>query len=645
MLLLGALMVGVTPTPPSSAEDKAPEKPEKLPTDLAFVYESGGSFVTVRPADLLDASPLKNLPPRAKRELERMSSDAQRFIGLSIADVERITVVMPSAPEPVVIVRTIKAYDSDAVLKIVGPDARAEKYKGYSLQGQREQQGMSVCTIDDKTYAVGRGRGLKAAIDQIDGRSTPRPHGLALEWAAAKHQIVIGAAPETIFMMLWLTSFHEASAEPKATSETRPIPLEPRPKSEPSDKKGPPRPATKPADPTEKKQDIRAEHFVVMEPDRFEPRRAEPDLAEMLDRMPVEALPYKPILTAKSFAAAIDLGEESKAQWRVAFANEDAAIDGEVAIRVALYVCREALGRLPHEIRVSAEAAPAMRTSVDAIRTSLRSAPVQRRGAVVEGSLAVKTDTATLKPLFAEMEATAHRAEVQNNLKQIGIAMHAYHDAMGALPGPAIVDKTGKPLLSWRVAILPYIEQQNLYRQFKLDEPWDSEHNIKLLDKMPAIYALPTRNAKKGETFFRVFTGPNTPYHPERPGGAGPRIVEFTDGTSNTILVAEANGSVPWSKPEDLVIDPKKPLPKLGGAYPDTFLALFADGSVHMMPTKIDEQKLRWLIDPADGMPVDVDALEPGRNRPRQIPDTPRGEGNPVRPPSNPPAPPPERKP
>src|SRR5207249_2796575 len=79
------------------------------------------------------------------------------------------------------------------------------------------------------------------------------------------------------------------------------------------------------------------------------------------------------------------------------------------------------------------------------------------------------------------------RTVSQNNLKQIGLAMHNYHDTYRHFPPQALTDKNGKPLLSWRVAVLPFIEQDNLYRQFKLDEPWDSEHNRKLLERMPKL--------------------------------------------------------------------------------------------------------------------------------------------------------------
>ena len=114
---------------------------------------------------------------------------------------------------------------------------------------------------------------------------------------------------------------------------------------------------------------------------------------------------------------------------------------------------------------------------------------------------------ALLLPAVQAAREAARRIQCVNNLKQLGLAMHNYHDANGFFPQDSVDAKTGKPLLSWRVHLLPYMEEALLYQSFKLDEPWDSEHNIKLLDKLPKVFA-PTRvKAKAGETFYRGFGG------------------------------------------------------------------------------------------------------------------------------------------
>ncbi len=116
---------------------------------------------------------------------------------------------------------------------------------------------------------------------------------------------------------------------------------------------------------------------------------------------------------------------------------------------------------------------------------------------------------AMLLPMAQSARAQARRAQSVNNLKQIALAMHNLHDVNNHFPPQAIVDDDGKPLLSWRVAMLPYLEQQDLYNEFKLDEPWDSEHNKALIPRMPAVFAIPgAAKPEPGKTFYRGFSGP-----------------------------------------------------------------------------------------------------------------------------------------
>ena len=188
-----------------------------------------------------------------------------------------------------------------------------------------------------------------------------------------------------------------------------------------------------------------------------------------------------------------------------------------------------------------------------------------------------------------------------NNLKQIVLAFHNFNDANGVLPVNQL-DKAKKPLLSWRVQILPYIEQDRLYKEFKLDEPWDSDHNRKLIDKMPEMYAPVRGKADKGMTFYQTFGGSNGWMKP------GARIpASFPDGTSNTFVVAEAAKPVIWTKPADMEFDGKT-VPALGGMFDGKFHAGFGDGSVQRFRKGVEADTLKLLIDPADGtvLPRDI---------------------------------------
>jgi hypothetical protein len=225
------------------------------------------------------------------------------------------------------------------------------------------------------------------------------------------------------------------------------------------------------------------------------------------------------------------------------------------------------------------------------------------------------TDIPSLLPTAAmaeKMRSSAGRTVSQNNLKQIGLAMHNFADANGnnKFPAAAAPEKGSVNPVSWRVRILPYIEQDALYRQYKLDEPWDGPNNRKLLDHMPRIYADP-RNPSKSETVYRVFTGKSTIF----PGADAVGFAEITDGTSNTILCVESAKTVPWTKPEDLPFVENGPLPELGGMWPDGFNVLLADGSVRFLSKHIEADALRALITRNGGEIPDAGRPVPPRQR------------------------------
>jgi hypothetical protein len=210
---------------------------------------------------------------------------------------------------------------------------------------------------------------------------------------------------------------------------------------------------------------------------------------------------------------------------------------------------------------------------------------------------------ALLLPAVQSARAAARRAQSMNNLKQIALAMHNYHDVHKTFPAAFTTDKQGKPLLSWRVAILPYIEAQPLYQQFHLDEPWDSEHNQKLIPLMPQVYKAPGSTAGPGKTNYLTVRGPNTVF----PGAKAVRFADITDGTSNTIMAVEVSDqkAVIWTKPDDFEYDEKNPIAGLVGLRPGGFNAVICDGSVRFISASIDANVLKLLFMRNDGQPVD----------------------------------------
>ena len=174
--------------------------------------------------------------------------------------------------------------------------------------------------------------------------------------------------------------------------------------------------------------------------------------------------------------------------------------------------------------------------------------------------------------------------------------MHVYHEQHGRLPPAVVYGDEGRPLYSWRVLLLPFIEEHDTYREFRLDEPWDGPHNIQLLPRMPKLYAAPGSKAEKmppHHTVCHVFSGRRAAFE----GPAGLRLAEdFPDGTSDTFLVVEAGEPVPWTKPQDLSYDPDGPLPDLRSIFKDGFRARMADGSARWVPRDASEKTLRAAI-------------------------------------------------
>jgi prepilin-type processing-associated H-X9-DG protein len=200
-----------------------------------------------------------------------------------------------------------------------------------------------------------------------------------------------------------------------------------------------------------------------------------------------------------------------------------------------------------------------------------------------------------LAAVTAKMGQSTDRRQCANNLHMLGIALHTYHDTYRHFPAVANFDKEGRPLLSWRVHLLPFLAQDNLYKQFHLDEPWDSEHNKKLIEHMPDVFRCPSMKRKLvGKTTYLAPVGDALMFTGTK---EGVRISDIVDGTANTIFVVDADDdhAVIWTKPEDLRIQPESPSTGLHGHHAGGCNVLFADASVHFVPKTVDPKAL-WAI-------------------------------------------------
>jgi hypothetical protein len=268
--------------------------------------------------------------------------------------------------------------------------------------------------------------------------------------------------------------------------------------------------------------------------------------------------------------------------------------------------------------RLSCKRVLLLLTVILAAATAGVCAPVTKpRSTAEDGTVTPAIDPAKLASDARQSAAAEHNLQVsKKNLQRLALAMHNYVNDNGSNLPDDILDKAGKPLLSWRVRLLRYLEEEGgalappgaarrapheaLYKQFKLNEAWDSKHNLALLAKMPKVFASPRVTVKgKGYTVYQVFSGLDAVFNA---GKTNYKIASITDGTSNTLYAVETSKAVPWTKPADIPFDKDKAVPDFGKAYSGRPLGAMMDGSVRVLDLKkILPETLKNAIMPRDG--------------------------------------------
>lgn len=222
-------------------------------------------------------------------------------------------------------------------------------------------------------------------------------------------------------------------------------------------------------------------------------------------------------------------------------------------------------------------------------------------GLLLCGGVAV----ALLLPAVQMAREAARRTQCNNNLKQIMLAMHNYHDVYKTFPPAYIPDANGKPMHSWRVLLLPYLEADYLYAQYNFNEPWDSPGNSRVAEMMMPIFACPSdSDHAPGYTSYMLVTGKGTMFD----GAQALGLPQITDGSYSTIAVVEVtSAAVPWTEPRDLDISQLRVLfgPGTGAVesrHPGGVNAAMADGSVRFIPYgATSEAAVRAMVTPSGG--------------------------------------------
>jgi hypothetical protein len=628
------LTVGGTSAQPLQPGAQPPGvRPALVAEALAVVPKSAGAFVTLKVSDLIDHPDLKPVLAELAKQPDALAGITE-VIGVPPQDLERVTLFWPrldgrGSSDPVLVVTTRQPYNEARVIKAL----KAEPVFDGDLRGRG-----------------GRGGGL-------GGRGG---HG------------------------------HGAAA-PKSAVEAHPPVVKPEPPPPPVEKKDPPGEsyaASADAGPAEPlfyelpgggfealfliddrtlvflpggldgefatlallaatlKKDATGPLADAIAAARAHTFAAGVNLAplsrELDRRTPPGLAPYAALFPARTAVLTGDLGKSATLRLTLKFDDAAAARRGAPVLEEGIASVADKLAGLAAEMKeggppLEKAAAPLLGT----FAMSLKKASVKADGTSVTASAEIEAGPVAAKAFGELLQAVQSRKkemERLNHLKQIGLALHWYHDVNGKFPTNVYGPK-GEPLLSWRVHLLPFLEQDNLYKQFKMDEPWDGPNNKKLVEKLPKVYQAPGRDHPQGMTFYQSFVGPD-PQKGKQPKGVfgrpwlqqgdkeALRITHIADGTSNTIAVVEARDGVVWSKPDDLPFGGA--VPPLGEKGWDRTPALRFDGSVFLVPTNLKPEQF-WPLVTINGGEVTPDfddERRPGLGRPPAAKD-----GGPVPPP------------
>jgi prepilin-type processing-associated H-X9-DG protein len=551
---LAFLVVAILAAPILAKEPVAP-----LPPDLRAVPADALGFVHIRVADIWKSEALKEIRDTVLKAGEKAIEGFDKRFLPHPSSIERLTVVLipqdeklDKAPLFFAILATNKDMEKDELLKSTLPNAVPKKAKFGSYYFD-EKTRLGVSFISDRVIAFGPAPAIESYLAyNVRAATADGALTAALQMANSKKQFV-------------------------AALNAAMIP------------------------------------------------------AKVIDGAPPAV---RPLLKAKLLTLAIDISGDVQIDAGLSYADDEQAKDAHDALRALAALGRAELKSVRKEMLAKVlgdgkvaplselpEATMALFAlgAIERVDELLANPPIKRDGHSLQASFKLPSGANTmvavsavgvglLLPAVQKVRSAAARVASQNNLKQISIAMLNYESAYGKFPPAAICDKNGKPLLSWRVAILPFIEQNNLYNQFKLDEPWDSEHNKKLASVVVKVYTHPEQpDQLSGICHYRLFYGKDAMF--DLKNGRG--LATITDGLSNTIAVVEAAEGVPWAKPDDFAYDPKKPLPKFATFSSGGFNAAFGDGSVRFLSHSLPEKTLRAYITANGGEIIDDEETTP----------------------------------
>jgi hypothetical protein len=563
-ILLGGLLLTAESASQAAAGDVPSPTKAVLPADLDLVPRDAAEFVHIRAADLWRSEWAKDIRYLVEKAGPEAWKAFEKKCPLDPSSLDRITLILltpptvtrpfpgvdPEAMSALVVVTTKKPYERLALIRGLGP---REKVYGPNLYYFNEELWSGLALIDEHTFLIGSEDALVRFFEMSRRKDQNGPLRAALAEAAHKHQVVVGLNPTLL-------------GKEKDTQSLPP--------------------------------------------------------------------PMQKLLAAHCGTLTLDLDQGIHADLRLDFRNEDQAQEGEKALRDMLALARQGLaqpiGEMERVLHDPDKASlPDLPENFGALvglgflrelDILLKQAPIERQGSTVKlpwtyrrlesaqllfvlASVVTLGQTWSAGLAFAadKMATGPGKDPIEEHLKTLAQALERYHAQHGTYPPPALYDREGRSVLSWRVALLPYLGEEPLYNQFKLDEPWDSLHNKRLLKKLPQALRSPNHHGwgtGRWKTTTQVFAGANTVFD-------GTKGVRRSDVAKQTILLAHLtdDNAVYWTKPADLSYTADKPLPNLFGKHGRNFQVLLADGNYRTIDKAMEEKTLRALIERSGDKP------------------------------------------
>lgn len=534
---------------------RAPAK-DNLPADLNLVPRDAAGFVHLRLTDLWQSDWLKDLRLLVDRAGPEAWKTFQKKCPLDPEMLERMTLVLlspqtlaspfptadPEAMSAVVVLTTKKPYER---LPLIQALSAREKIYRNNIYYFNEELWSGMVLVDERTIVIASEDALVHFFEMSRKPDRTGPLQAALTEAAGKHQVVVGMNPQLLG----------------------------------KEKEGLPLPG-----------------------------------------------PMQKLFAAHSGILTLDLDKGIHLGVRFDYLNEEQAKAGETALRDTLDMGRQGLGQpiaeMEQMLNKPNKNSPSdvlenfsMLVALGFLRevdTVLKEAAIVRQGLTVKLPLDYKRlESSQLLFVFSLASLGSYASSsfdfigeggkgekdpIEEHLKKLAGALDKYHEKHGSYPPAAICDGEGRPVLSWRVALLPYLGEEALYNEFKLDEPWDSLHNKRLLKKLPrALQPIEHRRRSGGrlKTTTQVFAGEKTVFD-------GKKGVRKADVDKQTILLAylPSDTGVYWTKPADVIYAADKPLSNLFSKQGyERIKVLLEDGTCRTIERNTDEKVLRGLIE------------------------------------------------